>query len=322
MATVAVTRSISVLIAVACFGPVLFIRRKHALLTVAALLAAGSVGASVLGDRIKAAIGDADGSFTDLITSSLGSWRNIPDIAIVSNYSAFLIPGNPAEICAKIKTSVVLISPLFAWLENTYSIFAAGGVTAGPFVTVIAFIGGMAVGLRSLSSSSPARVTWIMMSRGQFGTGTIFCRKDGSRPSALWFSSCFNIVTVRRSTGVIVHSSCALALYKRNYLRHNSNVHAMPLLFDDEIGSERFLGFVGTACKSHCFDVFVYFAKYAIRSGSRMPFMIATKVDLTSLLDKDRELAGLVSEGRIRMPHGRGLSNDEINLHYLDCFCV
>jgi glycosyltransferase involved in cell wall biosynthesis len=144
-------------------------------------------------------------------------------------------------------------------------------------------------------------------------------------------SSCFNIVTVRRSTGVIVHSSCALALYQRNYLRHNRNVHSMPLLFDDEIGGDRveqarrdkhFFGFVGTACKSHGFDAFVNFAKYAIRSGSLMPFSIATKVDLTSLLVEDRELAHLVSEGRIRIQHGRGLSNDEINLHYLDCFCV
>jgi len=144
-------------------------------------------------------------------------------------------------------------------------------------------------------------------------------------------SSCFNIVTVRRASGVIVHSSCALALYQRNYLRHNSNVHAMPLLFDDEIGSERveqarfdkrFFGFVGTACKSHGFDIFVDFAKHAIRCGSPMPFAIATKVDLTSLLAEDRELARLVSEGRIRVQHGRGLSNDEINLHYLDCFCV
>jgi hypothetical protein len=163
LATIAVTRSISVLIAVACFAPVLFIRRKHALLTGAAFLAAGSVCFSILGDRVKAAIGDADGSMTDLVTSSLGSWRNIPDIAIASNYSAFLIPGNPAEVRVRIKTSVALMSPAFAWLENTYSIFAAGGVTAGLVATVITFAGGMAVGLRSLSSSPPMRVSWLMM---------------------------------------------------------------------------------------------------------------------------------------------------------------
>ena len=144
-------------------------------------------------------------------------------------------------------------------------------------------------------------------------------------------SSCFNIATVRRSTGVIVHSTCALAMYKENHFRHNRNVHAMPLLFDDEIGSERveqarfhkrFFGFVGTACKSHGFDIFVKFAKYAIRSGSSIPFSIATRVDLSLLLAQDSELARLVREGRIRMQHGRGLSNDEINFHYLECFCI
>lgn len=163
MATVAVTRSISVLIAVACFAPVLFIRRKHAFVTIAALLSAVALGVSVFGDRMKAAIGDADGSMTDLVTTSLNSWRNIPDIAIVSNYRAFLVPGNPAEIRAKITASVVLMSPLFAWLENTYSIFAAGGVTAGLLVTLIVFAGGMAIGLRGLSSLPPARVSWFMM---------------------------------------------------------------------------------------------------------------------------------------------------------------
>jgi glycosyltransferase involved in cell wall biosynthesis len=176
-----------------------------------------------------------------------------------------------------------------------------------------------------------ASVFYLFHEPGPLWSWSYFLSEGCRQTIRFVISSCFNIVTVRRSTAVIVHSSCALALYEQNYLRHNSNVHAMPLLFDDEIGSDRverarhdkrFFGFVGTACKSHGFDVFVSFAKFAIGSGSRMPFSIATKVDLSSLLAEDRELARLVREGRIRMQHGRGLSNDEINLHYLDCFCV
>jgi glycosyltransferase involved in cell wall biosynthesis len=144
-------------------------------------------------------------------------------------------------------------------------------------------------------------------------------------------SAFFSIKTLRQSSGAIVHSSCAQALYERHYRKYNSNVRAMPLLFDDEVGDERiertrrdkrYFGFVGTACKSHGFDAFVAFAKYAVCNGSDLQFLIATRVDLTSALAADKELARLVSEGRILMEHGRVFSNDEINRHYLECFCV
>lgn len=146
-----------------------------------------------------------------------------------------------------------------------------------------------------------------------------------------WISSCFSIWTIRRSSGVIVHSSCAQALYEQHYRKYNSNVHAMPLLFDDEIGDERmermrrdkrYFGFVGTACNSHGFNAFVAFAKYADENGSDLRFLIATRLDLTSALGADPEFARLVSEGKIQMEHGRVFSNDEINQHYLKCFCV
>ena len=144
-------------------------------------------------------------------------------------------------------------------------------------------------------------------------------------------STLFSIMAVRACSGVIVCSLYGRALYERYYQRFNSNVHIMPLLFDDEIGQDLFeqmknnkraFGFVGTACQSHGFDAFVAFAKYAIQNGSNIPFTIATSVDLTSVLRADLELARLVSEGRIRMQHGNKLSNDQINQYYLQCFCI
>jgi glycosyltransferase involved in cell wall biosynthesis len=145
------------------------------------------------------------------------------------------------------------------------------------------------------------------------------------------FSTWCSIETLRLSSGVIVPSACARAKYERYFQKYNPNVHTMPLLFDDEIGAARveqmrhkknFFGFVGTACKSHNFDAFVAFAKHAIGSGSTIPFMIATKVDLTSVLADDKDLARHVSEGRIQLRHARVLSNDEINECYLSCFCL
>jgi len=85
---------------------------------------------------------------------------------------------------------------------------------------------------------------------------------------------------------------------------------------------KRYFGFVGTACNSHGFNAFVAFAKYADENGSDLRFLIATRLDLTSALGADPEFARLVNEGKIQMEHGRVFSNDEINQHYLKCFCV
>lgn len=146
-----------------------------------------------------------------------------------------------------------------------------------------------------------------------------------------FFSTYYSIKTVRQASGVIVCSSYAQSLYQRNYLRFNRNVCVMPLPFDDEVGSERFeqmrsqkqyFGFVGTACKAHGFGAFVNLAKFALRNDSDIPFAIATWVDLAPLLRSDQELAGLVKQGKIRMQHGRELSNDEINQYSLECFCI
>jgi glycosyltransferase involved in cell wall biosynthesis len=145
------------------------------------------------------------------------------------------------------------------------------------------------------------------------------------------FSTYYSIKTLRQASGVIVCSSYAYSLYQQNYLRFNRNVYVMPLPFDDEVGSERFeqmrskkqyFGFVGTACKAHGFDDFVNFAKFSLRNGSDIPFAIATRVNLASLLQSDQELANLVKQGKIRMQHGRELSNDEINQYSLECFCI
>jgi glycosyltransferase involved in cell wall biosynthesis len=144
-------------------------------------------------------------------------------------------------------------------------------------------------------------------------------------------SSYCSIRTLREADGVIVCSSYARSLYERAYKRFNSNVTAMPLLFEDEIGDARFeqmrrtktcLGFIGTACKAHGFADFIALAKYAVREGTSIPFIIATGVDLTAMLRADGELARSVREKKIEVHHGRELSNDEINEYYLRCFCV
>jgi hypothetical protein len=163
LATLALTRSLSVLIIAASFTPVLFIQRKHIALTMSAILTGAVVGIAVFGDRISDAIQTSGGSVTELITASVSSWRNIPDLLILSNYRDCLFPGNPSEVRMKINTLAVLMSPALAWIQNTFSAFSAGGVTIGLLATVSIMIGGIAIGLRYFHCSPSMRGSWLMI---------------------------------------------------------------------------------------------------------------------------------------------------------------
>jgi len=157
------TRSISVLVITICFLPMLLAGRRSFLLPV---LAAGSgliVAVLVFGDRIREAIQNASGSIADLVTVAMGSWRNIPDLIIFLNFRDFLLPGDPADIRSKINDLAVSMSPIFAWLQNTYSTFAAGASTLGLLVTGVLFVGGMVAGLKLLSGSAKIRLSWVLL---------------------------------------------------------------------------------------------------------------------------------------------------------------
>jgi hypothetical protein len=161
--TVVFTRSFSVLIIVVCFVPMLFIRRKRFFLLVAMSGAGAIVGVVVLGSRISDAIATSGGSMSDLITAGVDSWRNVPDILILSNLRDFLFPGDPAAVRLKIHTFAVMMSPLMAWIQNTFSVFSAGGVTVGVVITGTLMFTGLRQGLKKLKSSVPTRTTWILI---------------------------------------------------------------------------------------------------------------------------------------------------------------
>lgn len=163
VATLALTRSFTVLIVAACFAPALFLRRRHLMLTLSAFAAGVVVGVAALGDRIGEAVDTSGGSMTDLITESVGSWRNVPDFLILSNLGDFLVPGSPAEVRIKITTCAVRMSPALVWIQNTFSTFSAAGVTVGLLATAGIFIGGITVGLKGLSSAQSTRLSWLMM---------------------------------------------------------------------------------------------------------------------------------------------------------------
>jgi glycosyltransferase involved in cell wall biosynthesis len=140
-----------------------------------------------------------------------------------------------------------------------------------------------------------------------------------------------SIAMLRQSSGALVPSRYARDLYDRYFAKYNPNVYTLPLLFDDECNSEdvtrarpgkQYFSFLGYALKAHDFDAFIGFAKYAIRAKSTIVLAIATRTDLSAYLARDKELSRYAEEGRIRIQHGRMLSNEEMNQYCLDSFCV
>jgi len=162
LATLALTRSFTVTIVAACFVPVLFLRRKHLTMTVSAVMAGAVVGVTFMGERISVAFQTSGGSLTELITGSVSSWRNIPDVLILTNYRDCLFPGNPSEVRLKINTLAVLMSPALVWIQNTFSSFSAGAVTIGLLATSGLLLAGLATGLKKLPCSPSMRASWLM----------------------------------------------------------------------------------------------------------------------------------------------------------------
>jgi glycosyltransferase involved in cell wall biosynthesis len=145
--------------------------------------------------------------------------------------------------------------------------------------------------------------------------------------AAKWAS----IVMLLISTGVLVPSERALSLYMKYFQHYNRNVHLLHLLFDEEIESaqcfhdtrrRKYFSFLGGATKAHNIDLFIEFAKHAVREKCGFPLAIATRTDLSAFLNNDAEFADYVRQGKILVQHGRVLSAAEMDQKYLDSFCV
>jgi hypothetical protein len=159
-ALVAITRSLSVFIAVLCFAPALISRIRY-FLTVG--VAAIGIGAVVFADRLVEGFAIANGSMIYLLTLAVGSWRNVPDILILSNFGEYLLPGNPAQVREHLNALAVGWIPGFEWLDNTYSTFSAAATSLGLVVTLCLFVGGALIGLRQLRTIPGVRSTWILL---------------------------------------------------------------------------------------------------------------------------------------------------------------
>ena len=159
---VVMTLSLSVLVVVGAFTPMLFLRHRRMGLQLMGLATGIGIAAAAFADRVRDAL-NAGGSFQDMITISVASWRNIPDILVILNYSSYLWPGNPADVRAKLTGFAVVMNPGLSWLQFTYSTFSACVTTVGLVATAILFLAGLRLGLRHLPRSAGTRATWLLL---------------------------------------------------------------------------------------------------------------------------------------------------------------
>jgi hypothetical protein len=163
--SVVFTRSLTVLLVASCFIPVLFlIRRKQIVFTAAILvITAGALSVTLFGDRIHDATATSSGSLVEFLTTSLGSWRNTPDVLILSSPADFLLPGPPSEVRLKIHDHAVMLSPLLGWIQNTFSTFSAASISVGLVATLLTMLSLLMVGLKRLHGSHRAKMSWVLV---------------------------------------------------------------------------------------------------------------------------------------------------------------
>lgn len=163
LVVIAVSGSISVLLAAIAIFPALVLRRKRILVPILAISLGVLAAAGIFATRLRETLASANGSVLALITVASGSWRNVPDIVILQNPADFLAPGNPADIRFKISAHAAELSPGFAWLQNTYSTFAAGATSVGLLVVGFILAGGILLGNRSRSRLYSLSTSWYLL---------------------------------------------------------------------------------------------------------------------------------------------------------------
>jgi hypothetical protein len=163
VALIAVSGSISVLLAAGSIFPAVMLRRKRILVPMIAVTFGVLAAGGIFAVRLRETLSAANGSILAMLTVASGSWRNVPDIAILQSPSDFLFPGNPADLRTKISEHAANFSPIFASIQNTYSTFAAGATTVGLFSLGFIFVAVLLLARKNRSTLASIWISWCLL---------------------------------------------------------------------------------------------------------------------------------------------------------------
>ena len=136
------------------------------------------------------------------------------------------------------------------------------------------------------------------------------------------------IPLLRLADKVILESECGVSAYQNNDVRYNPRYVHFPQIYDDEAPLEiarpssqkRYFGFLGALCRSHGFDQYVSFMRFALQSGTKFEFLIASRFPLPASILADPIISN--NKDKIEIRCGRPLTNQEMNSCYASCFGV
>ncbi len=127
---------------------------------------------------------------------------------------------------------------------------------------------------------------------------------------------------------VILPSQYGLREYRNSDFQYNENAVYLPLMYDDEappayltnLGQKRHFGYIGSLCRSHGFDQYLEFVRYALQRNLNISFLIASRNPIPSSVVSEPLFRRNSEKVEIRC--GRPLANREINDCYAKSICV
>lgn len=141
--------------------------------------------------------------------------------------------------------------------------------------------------------------------------------------AAYFISSLLCLVSYK----VVLPSNNSLQKYNKYSKWLNKRIIMLPLLYEDDRPSDyenikrKYFSFIGTFAESHGTEFFVNFLKYSFKNDDSVTFLIATRSNISNLLD-DKDIKQLLDSGRLVVQHGRSMTTSEINNFYMQSICV
>ena len=139
---------------------------------------------------------------------------------------------------------------------------------------------------------------------------------------------CITIPMLKVAERVIVGSGYGLEVYNHRYLKYNSRVSYLPLIYDDEVGEgnelhmnhKQYVSYIGTICRGHAFDQYVAVMRQSFIRQLDTRFLIASGVPIPESILKDKVI--FRNRHLLTTMCGSTLTNDEINRCYAESLCV
>ena len=127
---------------------------------------------------------------------------------------------------------------------------------------------------------------------------------------------------------VILPSRYGLREYHNSDAQYNRNAIYLPLMYDDEelaanprnLDLKRHFGYIGSLCRSHGFDQYLEFVRYALQRNLDISFLIASRNTIPSCVKNDPLFRRNSDKLEIRC--GKPLGNREMNGCYAESICV